>query len=96
MADFSQQQHDMCLEKTHPTGAEEWHCPTCGRRFVLQWPPKYKRIVLNGGDEYAAHSAGKGGLQMGNVQVTDIGDAPEDLHLEHWEDWFVDIDFEGQ
>ena len=70
MADFSeQQQHGMVLEKSHPSGAEEWYCPACGRRFVMQWPPKYKRIVLNAGDEYAVHSGGKGGLKMGNVQI---------------------------
>lgn len=69
--DFPAEQHEMRLEKSHPSGAEEWACPTCGRRFVMQWPPAFKRIVLEAGDEYALHSSGKGGLRMGAVQVND-------------------------
>ena len=91
------QSHDMLLEKTHPTGAEEWYCPTCGRRFVMQWPPKYKRIVLALGDEYAAHRGGKGGLTIGTTQVTGT-ETPHDLkesetlRLEHWEEWFNSLE----
>ena len=83
--------HEMILDKTYPTGAQEWYCPTCGRRFVMQWPPKYKRIILNSGDEYAAHSGGKGGLKMGGVQIQPSEEsAPpteEDLPLDHWKSW---------
>src|SRR5512143_2715476 len=89
MSDYSQQ-HEMFLDKTHPTGAEEWYCPTCGRRIVMQWPPKYKRIILNSGDEYAAHSGGKGGLKMSATQfgTGEEGAASEsDLPLHHWEAW---------
>jgi hypothetical protein len=64
-----QQRHEMVLGTTHPSGAEEWHCPTCGRRFLLNWPPAYKKIVLNAGDELAGHSGGKGGLQMSQLQA---------------------------
>jgi hypothetical protein len=64
------QQHQMHLEKTHPSGAEEWYCPACGRRFLMQWPPKYKKIVMAAGDEYAIHSGGKGGLQISSVQMS--------------------------
>lgn len=59
-----QEHHVMVLEGVHPSGAEEWHCPTCGRRIMMQWPPNYKKIVLEAGDEYAVHSGGKGGLQV--------------------------------
>jgi hypothetical protein len=65
----SQQHHEMQLEKTYASGAEEWHCSRCGRRFLVQWEPQYKRIVIEGGDEYAVHSGGKGGLQMGSLHV---------------------------
>ena len=64
-----QQKHEMVLEITHPSGAEEWYCPTCGRRFLLNWPPAYKKIVLNAGDKLASHSGGKGGLQMRQLQA---------------------------
>ena len=69
-----QEQHEMRLVKTHSSGAEEWFCPTCERRFLMQWPPKYKKIVLQAGDEYAMHNGAKGGLQIGSL---DIGEAQE-------------------
>ncbi len=57
-------QHEMHLATTHPSGAEEWACPMCGRRFLMQWPPAYKKVVLEAGDEYAIHSCGKGGMAI--------------------------------
>jgi hypothetical protein len=65
-----QQQHEMVLEKSHPSGAEEWYCPICGRRFLMQWPPAYEMIVLEPGDLYARHSGSKGGLKIGTAQGT--------------------------
>lgn len=64
------ERHEMHLERIHPSGAEEWLCPTCGRRFLMRWPPSYSKIVLEPGDELAIHSGGKGGLQMGRTQVS--------------------------
>ena len=61
--------HEMELATTHPTGAEEWYCPTCGRRFLMHWPPQYEKIILEVGDEYALHAGGKGGLQMEAPQM---------------------------
>src|SRR5262245_43265444 len=61
-----QEHHAMVLETTHSSGAEEWYCPTCGRRFLMQWPPTYKKIVLEAGDEEALHSGSKGGLRIGH------------------------------
>ena len=95
MANFSQQ-HEMLLNKTYPSGAEEWYCPTCGRRFVMQWPPKYKRIILNSGDRDTAHRGGKGELQMGAIQIKPNGEhalpAEEDLPLDHWRSWLDNED----
>src|SRR6266487_6521746 len=67
---YDQEQHEMVLETTHPSGAEEWACHTCGRRFLMQWPPEYKKIVLEGGDQNALHSGGKGGIRIGLIQAT--------------------------
>jgi hypothetical protein len=67
-----QEDHEMVLEITHPSGEEEWYCPTCGRRFMIHWPPNYKKIVLNPGDEFAYHRGGKGGLSMGPLRVTEV------------------------
>jgi len=66
----------MTLEKTYPTGAEEWACPTCGRRFVMQWPPAFKRIVLERGDEEAQHGGGKAGVQITSVDVSKQDETP--------------------
>jgi hypothetical protein len=90
----SQPHHQMHLEQTHLSGAEEWHCPTCGRRFLVQWEPQYKRIIIENGDEYAAHSGGKGGLQMISSHI-DHGDEPvlsEELRLA-LEEVLANIDF---
>ncbi|MFD0528563.1 hypothetical protein ACFQ1I_18615 [Kitasatospora arboriphila] len=36
-------------------GADEWSCPTCGRRIVLRRPPDPGITVLDAGDESAVH-----------------------------------------
>jgi uncharacterized Zn finger protein (UPF0148 family) len=49
-------QHTMQLAKTQLSGEEEWYCPTCGRRFLLQLSPDYKKTVLVVGDSTAKHT----------------------------------------
>jgi hypothetical protein len=72
----------MELVATDPSGAEEWYCPTCGRRFLLSWPPNYQKVILEVGDEYAIHNGGKGGLTLqaqpsqGEVQGADDAEEP--------------------
>ena len=89
-----QHPHEMQLTKTHPTGAEEWACPTCGRRFVMQWPPSYRKIVLARGDEHAIHNGGKGGLSIGSVRTIKTDDDEiSDESLRPWLDAFDDVDF---
>jgi len=98
-----QTRHRMELVETYSSGAEEWHCPTCGRRLLMQWPPAYKKIIMEPGDEYAIHNASKGGPEFGSVQA----DQPEleqviedsahvdDERLEPWVRWLETVDFEG-
>lgn len=75
------ERHEMELVETYPDGAEEWFCPVCSRRFVLQWPPNYKRVILEAGDENAVHSGGKNGVRMetdrGSLQVGQAEDLEE-------------------
>jgi hypothetical protein len=59
----------MILTGRGESGAEEWVCPTCGRRMLLRWPPHYEKLILEYGDEAAIHVGGKGGLQVGQVAV---------------------------
>jgi hypothetical protein len=65
-------QHRMELVGVDAAGAEEWHCPICGRHFLMTWPPQYSKQVLAYGDEYAIHLGGKGGLRMDAPTVLDV------------------------
>jgi hypothetical protein len=90
--------HMMQLDKTHDSGAEEWYCPVCERRFIVQWPPAYKKIILNAGDEYASHSGGKGGVWIGTSQVAnapadETADEPEQPLAQVWLDAIETLDF---
>ena len=89
--------HEMILEKTHETGAEEWYCPTCGRRLLMTWPPEYKKIILCTGDELAIHSGGTGcadGTPPETVQTEEVQPINEES-LAIWEDWMDRVDFES-
>lgn len=94
--ELNQEHHQLVLEKTHASGAEEWYCPTCGRRLLMSWPPDYKKIVLEPGDNYAIHAGGKGGLSMGTLQVAQEEDTSyDDKYLTPWIEWMEKIDFES-
>ena len=69
--------HTMILNGTE-SGAEEWLCPSCGRRMLLRWPPDYQKLVLEHGDETAVHVGGKGGLRVNGAVVAPAltGDVP--------------------
>ena len=87
-------QHEMQLETTHPSGAEEWYCPTCGRRFLMHWPPAYEKVLLAPGDENASHSGGKGGLSVSLSQVTQVEEPGLTGKLQQgpWAEWLESID----
>jgi hypothetical protein len=96
------QRHEMILEVTHASGAEEWSCPTCGRRMTITWQP-WKKIVLEQGDIYAAHNASKGGLRMGITntrqgsdgnQEPSMGSSSEDPYLAPWMKWLENVDLD--
>jgi hypothetical protein len=59
------ERHTMIRLNKDDAGTEEWFCPTCGRRFLMQWPPNYKRTILEPGDESVTHVGGKGDMGMG-------------------------------
>lgn len=60
----TQASHTMRLAQTLPTGVEEWACPTCGRRILLDWETAPERVILQPGDDRARHVCGKGGLHL--------------------------------
>ncbi len=104
---MEQESHKMVLETVHESGAEEWYCPTCGRRFLMNWPPDYKKTVLEPGDEYASHTGGKGlpGMEMNFGASIPKPGTSESLHepqpiideekLVPLKDWMEKVDFEG-
>lgn len=101
---MNEQQHEMFLETTHLSGAEEWYCPMCGRRMLINWEPKFKKIVLEIGDDYAIHNGGKGGLKAGSMQARPVDvlapedESPslnEDFRLRPWIQWLNEVDFEN-
>ncbi|MBI4754529.1 MAG: hypothetical protein HY778_03720 [Betaproteobacteria bacterium] len=62
----------MHLERTYPSGAEEWSCPACGRWVVMRHQPehgKLKIVVLNEGDESVLHHGSHGPLSFDSAQV---------------------------
>ncbi|MBK8905968.1 MAG: hypothetical protein IPM53_32615 [Anaerolineaceae bacterium] len=89
-----QTQHNMILEVTHTSGAEEWVCPTCGRHLIVEWWPKFKKVVMDAGDEYAIHNGSKGGVVLSTPESTQpqsqiVSDELKSL----LEDALKDIDF---
>lgn len=98
MRNEQQERHTLVLEQTYPSGAEEWYCPECGRRFVMQWPPAYSRIVLEVGDETAIHNAAKGGLSMGAPQFSMETEtsAENEAALAPWKEWLEKANLENR
>jgi hypothetical protein len=45
----------MTRTRTLQRGVEEWSCSQCSRRLLLRWPSAFEKIVLDRGDEWAAH-----------------------------------------
>ncbi len=90
--------HTMELIGEHE-GTEEWYCPECGRRMMITWQP-WKKVVVEPGDNYVAHTGGKGGLRLGSVQIRhgnqelDVSQDPQvnDPYLAPWQRWLDGID----
>jgi hypothetical protein len=54
----------MTPTRTAEHGVEEWSCTQCNRRLLIRRPPAFEKIVLDRGDEWAAHVGGTGGLRL--------------------------------
>ena len=61
--------HTMDLIKEHE-GTEEWLCPDCGRHMLVNWRPKFKRTIIDVGDQSAGHSAFKSDAQSAEFMGT--------------------------
>lgn len=63
--------HMTRLETVYPSGAELWACKTCRYRFIVQWQPKMKRVVLEEGELGVLHGGSTGGLSMSADLISD-------------------------
>jgi hypothetical protein len=99
--------HTMVRVNKNEDGVEEWRCPTCGRRFLMEWPPNYKRTILDPGDEAVIHVGGKGemgmGLSMGETEVENGNPMPaeeatsiDEQSLMPWLQWVQEINLEDR
>ena len=101
-----EQYHEMRLETVHSSGAEEWYCPICGRRFLMQMPPAYNKLILEQGDESAIHSGERRGLGKNHPELmpreessTTLEESTlardEEAYLRPWLDWMNRVNFES-
>jgi hypothetical protein len=84
--------HEMVFEKTHLSGVEEWYCPSCGRRFLVQWPPSYKMVVLEPGEKDTRHNLSKVNSHGSAPQANEI-EPIEEFRLIPWLEWMEKVDF---
>lgn len=61
------ERHEMILQGHDDSGAEEWFCPSCGRRMLMRWSPDFDTLLLEHGDTTAVHFGGKGALRLNDV-----------------------------
>ena len=103
MESFNQEQHIMVLDRTYASGSEEWCCPVCGRRLLIQWHPSFNWMILNPGDETATHSGAKGGMSADSPQVQPAEEVEyddpqltqeEEARLQPWIDWMEKTNFD--
>jgi hypothetical protein len=94
---MNEKHHEMILEQTHTSGVEEWACPTCGRRFLVQWPPAYKMIILVQGDKDIRHNVSKANSRIGSFPIiqTKTADFIDEFRLIPWIKWMEKVDFDS-
>ena len=59
--------HEMTRTSTPDRGVEVWSCRQCTRRLLLRRPPEFEKMVLEPGDESAAHVGSTGALRPAAV-----------------------------
>lgn len=94
---MNEKYHEMTLEKTHRSGMEEWYCPTCGRRFVMQWPPAHRMITLEAGDKDTRHNVSRSHSRIGSRQgeQPEATDLIDESRLIPWLKWMEQADFDS-
>ena len=95
---MNEKYHERILEKNHISGGEEWYCPACERRFLVQWAPAYRLIILASGDSEVQHNVSKSNVRIGSCSVAQPGatDLIEEFRLLPWIKWMQQIDFDSK
>jgi len=95
---MNERHHEMILEQTHASGMEEWHCPICGRRFLVQWPPAYKMTILEPGDQDIRHNVSRSALRRNSLQAARVEETglDEEFRLIPWLKWMERTDFDNR
>ena len=100
---MDQQRHEMILDISHPSGADEWYCPTCGRRLLMVYGPKFRKTVLEAGDEFAVHSGVISAPRISSMQDSLVNNTRsvdeamisiDDPSLAPWVAWLNEIGFD--
>jgi hypothetical protein len=94
---MNEKYHEMILEKTQVHGMEEWYCPDCGRRFVMQWPPAYRMILLEAGDQETRHSVSRSSSRTGSRRDTQLEetDPIDEFRLIPFLEWMERVSFDS-
>lgn len=80
--------HEMTRTETPGPGVEHWTCTTCSRQLLLRRPPAFELIVLEPGDEQAAHVGSTGGLRVAAAEATS---APSTDLVAHDSAWLAEL-----
>jgi len=79
--------HEMVLAGRHESGAEDWHCPECGRRMLLRWTPDFQKVIVDRGDEGATHVGGRGGVRLTAATETGLPERERSWLRDNGIDW---------
>jgi hypothetical protein len=95
---MNEKYHEMILQETHISGVEEWYCPDCGRRFLVQWPPAYKMIIVESGNKDIRHNVSRANSRIGSLPVTKLEatDLIDEFRLIPWIKWMEKVDFNSK
>lgn len=76
----------MQLVETFESGACEWVCPICDRRFIVGGPPNHEIVILYSGEWDAGHYGGA-------IELDFSSPSPVEENMAQWQEWLADMDF---
>jgi hypothetical protein len=74
----------MTRTRTLEHGVEEWACTECSRRILIRRPPAFEKVVLDRGDQWAAHVGGGGGVRITAADVAPPEQSELRAHDREW------------